>query len=234
MSDADLYDLEAGLPGSAEPAGRCARPYRAARRCCSRWHEPAPLRLALYLAGFALVQSGLWSGLWAESAEPVWTFGLPGWLCFLIWFIAQRRVLRVQKPDDEPDEALRFERHHRRLRLRENGKERDLCLGRATCVEGGLRIVDWRNAPVSRIFYRYQQGDDYEEEFAGRLREGVVAARRTVAIRDGELDRVEAPEGIFSAGPDGWSETAVPRPRLAGGQATALRAHGLDAGTARR
>ena len=122
MSDADLYDLEAGLPGSAEPAGRCARSYRAARRCCSRWHEPAPLRLALYLAGFALVQSGLWSGLlWAESAEPVWTFGLPGWLCFLIWFIAQRRVLRVHKPGDEPDEALRFERHHRRLRLRENG-----------------------------------------------------------------------------------------------------------------
>eukprot|EP01045_Picozoa_sp_COSAG04_P023301 COSAG04_NODE_2749_length_3644_cov_4.300705_3_plen_213_part_00 len=82
MSDADLYDLEAGLPSSAEPAGRCARSYRALRRCCGRWHEPVPLRLALYLAGFALVQSGLWSGLWAESAEPVWTFGLPGWLTF--------------------------------------------------------------------------------------------------------------------------------------------------------
>ena len=49
------------------------------------------------------------------------------------------------------------------LRLRENGRERDLCLGHATCVEGGLRIVDWRNAPISKIFYRYQQGEEYEE-----------------------------------------------------------------------
>ena len=50
------------------------------------------------------------------------------------------------------------------LRLREGGGERDLCLGRSTCIEKGVRIVDWRNAPVSRVFYRYEQGDDYEEE----------------------------------------------------------------------
>jgi DNA helicase-2/ATP-dependent DNA helicase PcrA len=44
------------------------------------------------------------------------------------------------------------------LRLREGETERDLCLGHATRVEGGVRIVDWRNAPVSRIFYRYHLG----------------------------------------------------------------------------
>jgi DNA helicase-2/ATP-dependent DNA helicase PcrA len=120
------------------------------------------------------------------------------------------------------------------LRLRENGAERDLCLGRATRIERGIRIVDWRNAPVSRIFYRYQQGDEYEEEFAGRAREGQVTARRTVRIRDGVLDRIEAPEGVFTAAQGSWRRTEVAPARLAGGEATALRAHAVDQGDERR
>ncbi|HEY5656946.1 MAG TPA: 3'-5' exonuclease [Myxococcota bacterium] len=123
------------------------------------------------------------------------------------------------------------------LRLRENGSERDLCLGRATCIDGDVRIVDWRNAPISRVFYRYQQGEEYEEELGGSLRRGEVAARRTVRIRDGVLDRIEAPEGVFTRkdGPAGeWRRSEKGRARLAGGEATALRAYGIDRGGERR
>jgi DNA helicase-2/ATP-dependent DNA helicase PcrA len=123
------------------------------------------------------------------------------------------------------------------LRLEEGGSERDLCLGRATRIESGIRIVDWRNAPISRVFYRYQQGDDYEEEFGGRIRSGTIKARRTVRIRDGALERIEAPEGVFVADPHGaasWERVEVSPPRLSGGEGTALRAHGTDAGAARR
>ena len=39
------------------------------------------------------------------------------------------------------------------------------------CGRGGVQIVDWRNAPVSRLFYRYEEGDAYEERrvLAARL-----------------------------------------------------------------
>ena len=77
------------------------------------------------------------------------------------------------------------------LRLRENGRERDLCLGRATCIDDGVRIVDWRHAPVSKIFYRYQQGDEYEEEFGGRraLGRGGGAPQRADPRRRARPDR---------------------------------------------
>src|SRR3954464_3798168 len=86
------------------------------------------------------------------------------------------------------------------LRLEENGKRRDVLVGARSFVEpgGGVQIVDWRNAPVSRLFYRYEEGDAYEERLGDRLVEGEVLARRTVAIVDADLRRVAAPQGTFS------------------------------------
>ncbi len=112
------------------------------------------------------------------------------------------------------------------LRLEEQGRQRDLFLGRTTCLENGVRIVDWRDAPISKIFYSYRQGEDFDEEISGRDRQGVVMARRMVRIRDGVLERVQAPEGDFSldAGvPGGWREEKRGTPRLQGGEGAALR-----------
>jgi len=133
--------------------------------------------------------------------------------------------IRAGKPTSEIDPNSPYFAH---LRLLEERGERNLFVGRATCIENGLRIVDWRNAPITRIFYRYQQGEEYEEEFAGRTRAGEVLARRMVRIRDGRLDRIDAPEGIFqhrSESAQGWEETRHDAPRLAGGEAAAARAY---------
>jgi DNA helicase-2/ATP-dependent DNA helicase PcrA len=110
------------------------------------------------------------------------------------------------------------------LRLDEDGRRIDLCLGRSTCIRDGVRIVDWRNAPVSRVFYRYEQGDEFEETIAGRLRSGVVALRRALTISDAVLERVEAPEGVFERDGDAYRRVQACEPRLAGGEASALRA----------
>src|SRR5436309_1071273 len=94
------------------------------------------------------------------------------------------------------------------MRLAEDGGEQDVLLGKTTRLLPGLPIVDWRNAPISRLFYAYRQGEAFEEEIAGRPRTGVLRARRTVTIRDRALHRVAAPEGVFQADP---SEPGVRR-----------------------
>ena len=112
------------------------------------------------------------------------------------------------------------------LRLEEDGRRRDLFLGHATCLEKGIRIVDWRDAPISRIFYGYRQGEEFDEEISGRERSGLVLARRMLRIREGRLERVQAPEGDFSAdvsAPGGWRREEESRAKLAGGEAAALR-----------
>jgi len=144
------------------------------------------------------------------------------------------RQLRASRNAPKVDPSSPYFAH---LRLRDSAGERDLLLGKATRIDGSLRIVDWRNAPVSKIFYRYAQGDEYEEVMAGRRRAGIVVTRRTVAIRAGVLERVEAPEGVFArdAGvPGGWRETPRERLRLHGGEGAALRAFGPGEGGTRR
>ena len=112
------------------------------------------------------------------------------------------------------------------LRLQEAARTRDVMIGRSTFIDpsSGIRIVDWRDAPVSRLYYRYDEGDDYEEDFGGRSVEGEVMARRSLAIRDGELRRIGAPQGVFVRASDGgWTAASEGPRRLEGGQGTAAR-----------
>ena len=86
------------------------------------------------------------------------------------------------------------------LRMLQDGRRRDVLIGQRGYVEpgGGVQIVDWRNAPVSRLFYRYDEGDTFEERLGEREVAGEILARRTVTIVDAELRRVASAQGIFS------------------------------------
>jgi DNA helicase-2/ATP-dependent DNA helicase PcrA len=140
--------------------------------------------------------------------------------------IAIRDEIAVAKPEDLPAlleqmhhmGALRAQRgrgtvglldqaspYFGHLRLEEyvsgqkTPRRRDILVGARSYVDAsaGVRIVDWKNAPVSRIFYRYREGDDFEERLGDTQVEGTVMVRRSVAIVGGELRRVTAPEGTF-------------------------------------
>lgn len=134
--------------------------------------------------------------------------------------IAARRAENVVEPVDP--KAPYFAH----IRLREEGRgERDVCIGKTTLVNAaaGVRIVDWRHAPVSQIYYKYEEGADYEETFGERDVEGEVLVRRTVTIADGGLRRIGAPQGIFVRNAKGWRQLGVTTVELAGGQGVAFR-----------
>src|SRR6185312_3683490 len=113
------------------------------------------------------------------------------------------------------------------MRLKEGGKHRDVMVGKRGFIDrqSNVQIVDWRNAPVSRIYYRYEEGDDYEEEIAGKRVEGVVEARRNVSIAKGNLRRIGTPNGTYLKDARGNWLQAVGQmtPVLHGGMGKAAR-----------
>lgn len=132
-----------------------------------------------------------------------------------------------------PDDETPYFAH---LRLRTTTGTRDYLLGRATFANtaADVRIVDWRYAPVARIFYAYQEGDEYEEMFPGGLNEGVVEARRVVVIERGALTRILAGRHVLQRDPDGTWHAEDVASVLGGGAGSAARAGFLGTGATRR
>lgn len=124
---------------------------------------------------------------------------------------------------------------HLRVREQVAGRsdiERDIFIGRATFTDPKTRVqvVDWRNAPISQLYYRYSEGSDYEETFGEREVTGDILARRTVTILEGTLLRVACPQGTWvkrrvgeNGGETVWRRIDVAVSELAGGEATATR-----------
>jgi len=116
---------------------------------------------------------------------------------------------------------------HLRLREAHTQRQRDVLVGKRTMLDDGdgLSIVDWRNAPVSRLYYRYEEQDEYEEEFDARSLEGRVMIRRSIGVTDTQLRRVTAPQGSYVCDRRGRWHDAVgaAKPSLEGGVGTAAR-----------
>jgi DNA helicase IV len=142
-----------------------------------------------------------------------------------------RAVMERQRPDGRPDPGAPYFAH---LRVREGDEERDYLLGRHTFVDrdAGVRVVDWRWAPVAALFYRYREGEEFEEPFPGRVTRGVVAVRRVVVIERGVLVRIAAEGVTLARGPGGaWRATRGAAAALGGGEGTAAREGALGTGT---
>ncbi|MBX3181752.1 MAG: ATP-binding domain-containing protein [Polyangiaceae bacterium] len=113
-----------------------------------------------------------------------------------------------------------------RMVLSENERTREVLIGRSTYLDtqSGVRIVDWRDAPISRLYYRYEEGEDYAEVFGEREVEGDVVVRRSLAITEGVLRRIVSPQGTFVCTDAGQWRRSGASTKLAGGQGAALRA----------
>jgi len=79
------------------------------------------------------------------------------------------------------------------LVLEEERRQREVLIGKGSAVDRQLpaNIVDWRHAPISRLYYEYEPEDEYCEEIAGREREGLIVARRTLDIQGGVLQSAD-------------------------------------------
>ncbi|HEX8538610.1 MAG TPA: DNA helicase, partial [Cystobacter sp.] len=134
-----------------------------------------------------------------------------------------RALLERQETARLPELGAPYFAH---LRVAGTTGDRDYLLGRTSFadVSADVRIIDWRFAPVARVFYLYGEGDSYEEWFGERLSEGTVKVRRLVVIERGLLSRVQIGTRVLVRGPGGvWRRLGAGRgSQLEGGMGTAV------------
>lgn len=146
-----------------------------------------------------------------------------------------RSLLDRQEGVKLPDPQAPYFAH---LRLNGESGPRDYLLGRTTFADvgAGVRVIDWRFAPVARVFYCYEEGDDYEEYFGERLAEGSVETRRLVIIERGVLTRIISGALVLERLADGtWRSVNRDFATLqSGGAGTAARPEFLGTGKGAR
>ncbi|QSQ24195.1 ATP-binding domain-containing protein [Pyxidicoccus parkwayensis] len=153
----------------------------------------------------------------------------------LVQMTQTRALMERQEAVRLPDSQAPYFAH---LRLDGEGGARDYLLGRTTFadVSAGVRVIDWRFAPIARVFYCYEEGDSYEEYFGERLAEGTVETRRLVVIERGVLTRIISGALVLERAPDGeWHSVGLDVTSLqSGGAGTAARPEFLGTGKGAR
>ena len=117
---------------------------------------------------------------------------------------------------------------HLQLKDTFNGKARtrQILIGKQAFFDTAenVHIVDWRHSPVSRVFYCYEAGDEYEEIFGGQAQTGEVLVRRTLGIEDASLRTIRDKERFLGRHESGeWHRLSDSRARLSGGVGSAVR-----------
>lgn len=110
------------------------------------------------------------------------------------------------------------------LLLEEGGVTRDILIGQQAFLDGDYPIIDWRSAPLSRVFFKYRAGETFEEKLPGRLARGRVLQRNILSFAAGQLVGISDHERSFVRQHDVWRvEACGYSPKLAGGAGQATR-----------
>jgi DNA helicase-2/ATP-dependent DNA helicase PcrA len=104
---------------------------------------------------------------------------------------------------------------------------REIFLGKRFYSDPGRKfvIVDWRDAPIAKIYYKHQENDSYEEVTPYQVNKGLVLAKRAVVIQNSILESIQGEGYQLLKNEDGeWEENLqISKYELSGGTYRAFR-----------
>lgn len=81
--------------------------------------------------------------------------------------------------------------------ITETGEQKEVEFRLGTASFPAQRIIDWRKAPISKLYYDFKEGDEFSETIQGRDREGVIKLRRSYHGNRSNLNIIETPRGTL-------------------------------------
>lgn len=112
-------------------------------------------------------------------------------------------LAKLRKNKSSDLESLAEQPYFARVVLNEEGgKSIEFKLGTASFPE--QRIIDWRKAPISKLYYDYRQGEEFCETIQGQEHEGFIELRRSYQGTENELQSIETAEGVIVRSEGKW------------------------------
>jgi DNA helicase II / ATP-dependent DNA helicase PcrA len=136
--------------------------------------------------------------------------------------IQQTLAEKFSKPIELPDVSAPYFGY---MQLEERGKKKHVFLGHTSFIDPkhGHRVVDWKKAPISSVFYNYDEGEEYELELPNETREGRILTHAILTVERGKLIRVDRNGKSFANAGEGWFNLLEEDVKLEGGEGSATR-----------
>jgi DNA helicase IV len=82
-----------------------------------------------------------------------------------------------------------------------------LLFGKQGLMDGSrVVVVDWRRAGISKLYYDWEEGEDFEEDINGRERSGIIEKKIAYGIRRRELLTIRTGTGTLVKQDGAWHE----------------------------
>ncbi len=124
-------------------------------------------------------------------------------------------LAKLRKNKSSDLEALAEQPYFARVVTLEGDRRIEFKLGTASFPE--QRIIDWRKAPISKLYYDYREGEEFCETIQGQEHEGVIQLRRSYQGLENHLQRIETKEGVIVRTDEGWKVQSL-HPALSRGE----------------
>ncbi len=82
-----------------------------------------------------------------------------------------------------------------------------LLFGKQSLIVGSkVMVVDWRKAEISKLYYDWEEGEEYEDDIGGRERCGIIEKKISYGIQRRALRTIQTGAGTLVKTDDGWVE----------------------------
>lgn len=138
-------------------------------------------------------------------------------------------IVKFSKPLKLPDQNSPFFGH---MKIEQDKKLKDIYLGHVSLMheEMDFKIIDWKRAPLAKVFYQYDEGEEFDFDVEDRTVEGKIIEKSVITIVDGNLYRVDRNDKTFVRKNGAWSSSDEEKIHLSGGQGQSYGEIGLGTG----
>lgn len=85
--------------------------------------------------------------------------------------------------------------------------QKHLLFGKQGLMDGSkVVVIDWRKAEISKLYYDWEEGEEYEDDIAGRERSGRIDKKIAYGIQKRELLTIQTAAGTLVKTDGAWQE----------------------------
>lgn len=127
---------------------------------------------------------------------------------------------RFQNHVSLPDPSSPFFGH---MKIEQDGKVKDVFIGHIAFSHRSttFKVIDWKKAPIARIFYQYSENDEFTFDLDERTIEGTIFEKSVLTIRNSKLLRIDRNGTSYVNREGNWSGMDSGHDILQGGEGKA-------------